>query len=118
MEDKNMASKIVDEFTYSSERLLKLEEVAILIGSSGKSINNWYWFKRENPDHKLAKLLPDFIQDGERQTRKWRRSDIWKLVEFKSKIPTGRNGVMGSVTQRYYHKKAKKKENVNESEGS
>ena len=104
--------------TKQNEKLLRVEEVAISLGVSVKTINNWYWFRRENPDHKLAKLLPDFIQEGERQTRKWKQSDIWKLLEFKSKIPTGRNGVMGSVTQRYYHKKTKEKENVNESEGS
>ena len=91
------------------ERLLKLEEVAILIGSSGKSINNWYWFKRENPDNEYAQMLPDFIQNGERQTRYWRESDIWKLIEFKNAIPQGRNGIMGSITQRYY--KNKKEEN-------
>lgn len=87
------------------ERLLKLEEVAILIGSSGKSINNWYWFKRENPDNEYAKLLPDFVQDGPRQTRYWKESDIWKLLEFKQAIPQGRNGIMGSITQKYYRKK-------------
>lgn len=89
----------------SNERLLKLEEVAILIGSSGKSINNWYWFKRENPDNEYAKMLPDFIQEGARQTRYWRESDIWKLIDFKHKIPQGRNGVMGSITQKYYQKR-------------
>lgn len=93
------------------ERLLKLEEVAILIGSSGKSINNWYWFKRENPDNEYAQMLPDFIQNGERQTRYWRESDIWKLLEFKQAIPQGRNGIMGSITQRYYKKKEDEVEN-------
>ena len=93
------------------ERLLKLEEVAILIGSSGKSINNWYWFKRENPDNEYAQMLPDFIQNGERQTRYWRESDIWKLIEFKNAIPQGRNGIMGSITQRYYKKKEDEVEN-------
>lgn len=91
----------------AEERLLKLEEVAILIGSSGKSINNWYWFKRENPDNEFAKMLPDFIQEGKRQTRYWREADIWKLLEFKQSIPQGRNGIMGSITQKYYHKEDK-----------
>ena len=88
-----------------SERLLKLEEVAILIGVSGKSINNWYWFKRENPNNEYARILPDYIQDGSHQTRYWRESDIWKLVEFKQAIPQGKNGIMGSVTQKYRRKK-------------
>lgn len=96
----------------SSERLLRIEEVAIIIGSSSKSINNWYWFRRENPDNEYAKMLPDFIQEGARQTRYWKESDIWKLIEFKNAIPQGRNGIMGSVTQKYYHKE----ENKNETE--
>lgn len=99
-----MAEKINDNLTNASERLLKLEEVAVLIGSSGKSINNWYMFKRENPKNEYAKMLPDFVQNGPRQTRYWKESDIWKLVKFKQSIPQGRNGVMGSVTQKYYHK--------------
>lgn len=84
------------------DRLLKLEEVAVLIGSSFKSINNWYMFKRANPDNEYAKMLPDFIQHGARQTRYWRESDLWKLIQFKNAIPQGRNGIMGCVTQKYY----------------
>lgn len=94
----------------SSEKLLKLEEVAIIVGTSSKSINNWYWFKRENPDNEYAQMLPDYIQEGARQTRYWKESDIWKLIEFKSSIPQGRNGIMGCVTQKYYHKKEAKNE--------
>lgn len=87
-----------------AERLLKIEEVALLIGSSSKSINNWYWFRRENPDDECAKILPDYVQEGSRQTRYWKESDIWRLIEFKQSIPKGRNGIMGSITQRYYRK--------------
>ena len=96
-----------------AERLLKLEEVAVLIESSCKSINNWYWFRRENPDNEYAQMLPDYIQEGNRQTRYWKESDIWKLIEFKKSIPQGKKGVMGSITQRYCKKK--EKENVRES---
>lgn len=84
--------------------LLKLEEVAVLIGSSGKSINNWYMFKKKYPENAYARMLPDFIQFGARQTRYWKKSDVWKLIQFKSSIPQGRNGIMGSITQKYYHK--------------
>lgn len=91
----------------AEERLLKIEEVAILIGSSTKSINNWYWFKRENPKSEYAKMLPKYIQKGSRQTRYWKESDIWKLINFKQSIPQGRNGIMGSITQKYYHKEDK-----------
>ena len=96
----------------ADERLLKLEEVAVLIGSSCKSINNWYWFRRENPDNEYAQILPDYVQEGNRQTRYWKESDIWKLIEFKKSIPQGKSGVMGSITQRYCKKK--EKENVRE----
>jgi hypothetical protein len=97
------------------EKLLRIEEVALTIGVSCKTINNWYWFKREHPDSKLASLLPDYIQDGDRQLRQWRQSDIWKLLEFKNSIPRGRGGIMGDITQRYY---AKRKENNNVVAGS
>lgn len=101
----------------AGERLLKLEEVAILIGSSSKSINNWYWFKRENPDNEYAKLLPDYIQEGSRQTRYWRESDVWKLIEFKQSIPQGRSGIMGSITQKYYKKNKVEEGETNEQTG-
>lgn len=83
------------------ERLLNVTEVSLLIGSSCNSINNWYRFKRLNPDNEYAKILPDYIQSGNHQTRMWKQSDIGKLIEFKSKIPKGRNGVLGSVTQKW-----------------
>lgn len=87
------------------ERLLKLEEVALRVDVSFKTINNWYMFRKQNPDNEYAKMLPDFIQNGARQTRYWRESDIWKLIEFKQAIPQGRNGIMGDITQKYYRKK-------------
>lgn len=93
------------------ERLLKLEEVAVIIGSSFKSINNWYAFKRANPDNEYAKMLPDFIQNGERQTRYWREGDLWRLIEFKQSIPQGRNGIMGCITQKYYRNREGKEAN-------
>lgn len=96
------------EVKAKNERMLRIEEVALSLGVSVKTINNWYWFKRENPNNELAKLLPEFVQEGERQTRKWKRSDLWKLVEFKTKLPKGRGGIMGSVTQKYYHRKPRK----------
>ena len=92
------------------DRLLRIEEVAICVGVSAKTINNWYWFKKSNPDNKLAKLLPDYVQAGERQIRRWHQSDMWKLIDFRSKVPHGRKGVMGSITQKYYHKNKEKQE--------
>ena len=82
----------------------KAVEVALLLDISVPTLNNWYVFKRDNPDNEMAKLLPDPIQKSNRQTRYWTQSDIAKLIEFKSKIVWGRNGFMGSVTQRYTKK--------------
>ena len=80
---------------------LKIYEVAMLVGVSYRTIENWYMWKRKNPKHELAKLIPDFQQDGERQIRYWKQSDIPKLIEFKNSIPHGRNGILGDVTQKY-----------------
>lgn len=88
----------------AKERLLKIEEVALLVGCSCKTINNWYAWKKTNPDNELVKLLPDFTQSGQRQTRYWKQADVYKLIEFKTKIPQGRNGILGSVTQKYLKK--------------
>lgn len=99
------------------ERLLNATEVALIINSSLNSINNWYRFKRYNPDNEYAQMLPDYIQSGNKRTRYWKQSDIGKLIAFKSSIPVGRNGVLGSVTQKWnkkskkYYKKDKKDEN-------
>lgn len=87
----------------SEEKLLRAEEVALLVGISTQTLNNWYRWKRLNPDHKLAPMLPDFIQNGPRQMRYWKKSDIWTIAQFKNAIPHGRNGILGEVTQR--HKK-------------
>lgn len=78
-----------------TEKLLKLEEVAFIVGVSCKTIDNWYSFKRRCPDSEYAKMLPEVYQTHERQTRYWKESDIWKLIDFRCKKPRGRNGVMG-----------------------
>ena len=93
------------------EKLCKIEEVAVEIGRSIFTINNWYRLKRENPDNKYAKLLPDYYQfEGDRQTRYWKKSDIPKLIDYRDMIPKGNSGIMGSVTQRYYKRKGQKSE--------
>lgn len=83
------------------ERLLSVTQVAVLVGVVPKTVDIWYRWKRQAPDHELASLLPDYIQDGEKQKRYWRESDVWKMIEFRSKIPKGRNGFFGNVTQKY-----------------
>lgn len=90
----------------ATEKLLRIEEVALLVGSSTQTINNWYRWKKIHPENELAKLLPDYIQQGNRQIRYWKNSDIWSIIEFKNSIPHGRNGILGDITQ----KRSKKKE--------
>ena len=85
--------------------MLRAEEVALLVGCSVPTINNWYRFKLEYPDHPMSKILPEFVQSGPRQKRYWDEKDIYKLIEFRAKLPHGRNGILGDVTQRYYKKK-------------
>ena len=83
-----------------NEKLLRIEEVALLIDSSTQTINNWYRWKALHPEHPLAQKLPDYIQNGARQTRYWKKSDIWSITEFKNSIPHGRSGILGEVTQK------------------
>ncbi len=88
-----------------SKRLMKIEEVAILIGSSVQTINMWYRFKRLDPENEYAKMLPNYIQDGgPRSTRYWDEDGLYKLIAFKQAIPVGRNGVLGKITQKYVKK--------------
>lgn len=91
----------------SKERLLRVEELALAVGVSVKTVNNWYAFKQAEPEHELAKLLPDFQQSHARATRLWKFGDIWRVKEFQSRITTGRNGSMGVVTQKYVKKENK-----------
>lgn len=87
-----------------SDRQLKIEEVAVLIGVSVKTMNNWYWFKRENPDSEVAKMLPEYQQERPTSARLWDYDDISKLIEFKNNVVKGRNGKMGVITQKYVKK--------------
>ena len=84
--------------------LLRIEEVAVLCGVSVQSINNWYKFKRENPDNEYARLLPNYEVIGEHGQRFWDKADMNALLSFKQSMPKGCKGVMGSVTQRYVKK--------------
>lgn len=84
------------------DKLLKVQEVAYRLGVSNQTVGIWYKFKRENPDNEYSMLLPDFTRKG--QTRYWNESDVEALKYFQRIIPQGRNGVLGSVTQRYVKK--------------
>lgn len=92
------------------ERLLSANEVCVLLDCSIYSLNNWYKFKNENPDNEYAKMLPELVREnGTNGKRMWRHADIGQLIQFKASIPHGRNGVLGSVTQKYVKKAGGKK---------
>ena len=91
-----------------ANKLLTVQEVATLIGSSVQTINGWYRWKDLNPDNELANLIPEYTRmPGGRNTRYWQQADVWRLIQFKKSITPGRNGFMGEVTQKYVKKKVK-----------
>lgn len=96
----------------TQEVLVTATQVAAQAGISIQTLNIWYKFKRDNPEHELAKMLPNYLI-GERRTRYWKVSDVYKLVEFQTNLPKGRNGVMGDITQKYY-----RKDNKNDRQGT
>lgn len=87
-----------------TERLLSSQEVAVIINRYPSTISLWYRWKKEHPNHELAALLPDYIQEHPRSKRLWKEKDVYKLIEFEQHIIKGRKGVMGSVTQKYQKK--------------
>lgn len=96
------------------ERLLNATEVMFLVGIAPKTLDRWYAFKRENPDHELSKQLPDFEQPaGFKTPRYWKESDIPQLMAFKDLVPKGRNGLFGNITHQNQYKKAKKEKEKN-----
>lgn len=83
---------------------MRIEEVASELGVSIYTINNWYAFKRLEPDNSLSKLLPDYIQNSPTSPRYWKKSDLKKFEKFKDNRVLGRYGKMAKVTQRYVKK--------------
>lgn len=81
--------------------MVKIEELAMIVGVSTKTIRNWYKFKRECPENEYAKILPEPIIFGKGPALHWNREDVWKVIEFKQNIIMGRNGIMGEITQKY-----------------
>lgn len=86
------------------ERLINAMEVSLLVGCTVPTLNSWYKWKQLEPEQELTKLLPDFIRIGNKKTRYWKESDVYKIIEFRTKLPQGRNGLMGKVTQKYVKK--------------
>ena len=54
MNTKKGGSKMSQE-----QRLLDANYVAFLVGISVETLDNWYKFKRQNPDNEYAQLLPN-----------------------------------------------------------
>ena len=99
-----------------NNNLLRAEELAMRIGTSVPTISSWYIWKRLNPEHEMARKLPDFERHGAHRTRYWRAEDVERVMEFKRSIPQGRNGLMGAITQKYVKKKQEVKESIKEEE--
>ena len=81
---------------------LKVQEVAVLVDISVKTLDYWYMFKRQNPRNPYAKMIPKYEtkQINGRFVRLWTMEDVEALKQFKESIPRGRNGFMGSVTNK------------------
>lgn len=82
---------------------LRAEEVALRLGVSTRTIDLWYRWKRKNPEHTLAKLLPEYSKTG--VTRTWKEEDVESLIVFRDSKPNGRGGILGELT---YRKKKEK----------
>lgn len=83
----------------------KAVEVATMLGVTINTIENWYRFKRAYPDNEYAQMIPDIKhKEGNSKTRYWTDEDVYKLAEFKKKVPSGCKGIMGAITQRYVKK--------------
>lgn len=91
------------------EKYYRAEETAAMVGISLQTLNIWYAFKRLNPNSERAQMIPDCIQADKHMVRYWTKNDIKKLKRFKETVKHGRNGVMGSITQRYVKKKGQDK---------
>lgn len=85
---------------------IKITALALKLNCSTQSINNWYKWRELNPNHELAKYLPNFEVDPKTGTRYWDEEDVWLLLNFKTRLPIGKNGILGEVT----HKKGKSNE--------
>lgn len=83
------------------ERMVRIEELAMILDINVLTIERWYRFKRQNPDNEIISLLPDYIlrpNSKNRSVRFWRISDIDRFKEFQNSIVKGTKGFMGSVT--------------------
>lgn len=85
-------------------KLLTANQVCNEVGISIFTLNNWYRYKRENPNDDLARILPDYTKEFTTSPRQWRRADIKKLLKFKQTRNLGSKGQMAKTIQKYYKK--------------
>lgn len=85
--------------------LLNAIQVSLLVETTVPTLNMWYKWKKLNPKHELAELLPVPTIQGKKRTRYWKTEDVESLIKFKQSLPKGRNGILGEVTQKYVKKK-------------
>lgn len=76
------------------ERVLSAKEVCEEVGCSLISLNNWYKYKKLNPDSELGKILPEYANNDFEpgRPRYWKESDIVKILQFKNSLVRGRYG--------------------------
>ena len=62
--------RYISMYAETNERMVKAQELSMLVDTSIQAITNWYRWKEEHPDHELAKWLPEYTQlPGGRRTR-------------------------------------------------
>ena len=78
------------------------DETAKMVGISIYTLNNWYKWNKDTDYVKPENLpeLPTYMQEKERAPRYWTKEAINVLIDFKSKLPHGRAGVMGDFNAR------------------
>lgn len=91
----------------AEEKILYVKDLSALLGCTTWTINNWYMFKNQHPEHELAKKLPEvsYTTEGVRK-RYWKLEDVEKIAEFQKVIPQGNKGlgVSPEAKRRYYAK--------------
>ena len=104
--------------TNDNKKLLTASKVAQELDISTKTLNNWYiWYYDDTIEKpKNFPKLPDFIQNYPRGPRYWTVEDVVQLKKFQAWRPTGRAGVMGKVSEKYYGNKRQNKEKENNEE--
>lgn len=89
---------------------LTASQVANKLGVSVKTLTTWYAFYNDSSIEKPKNMpqLPMYVQEHVQGPRYWNKADIEKLKKFRDWVPRGRNGVMGSINNKYWKKKGSK----------